>query len=90
MVRLNLTQLLVFKCLTYSSRHYTVPTTRTGAFVAQTPNGDAAQGRAGTIGSAHAAQSDSATTPILGCLLPRCSVTSLAANFRNLRSYRSG
>ncbi len=41
-----------------------VPTTRTGAFVAQTPNGVAAQGLAGTIGSAHTAQSDSATTPI--------------------------
>jgi hypothetical protein len=39
----------------------TVPTTRTGAFVAQTPNGSAAQGLAGAIGSAHVAQSDSAT-----------------------------
>ena len=38
-----------------------VPTTRGGAFVAQTPNGSAAQGLAGTIGSAHAVQSDSVT-----------------------------
>jgi len=40
----------------------TYPTSRTGAYVAQTPNGSAAQGRAGTIGSAHTAQNDSATS----------------------------
>ena len=38
------------------------PTTRTGAYVAQTPNGIAAQAFGGVIGSASTAQTDSAST----------------------------
>jgi len=42
------------------------PTTRGGEFIPQTPNGSAAQGLAGTIGSAHAAQTDSVTATATG------------------------